>query len=498
MRRLVFVLLLLALCAGLAAQKSPIVNGLNEARFIWRAAEDSLNTYFEDSFSFSLAYNYFTFGLKFNAGLPRYSTDQNQLLDELRPDALGWDWEDLYASYARDAWLIHAGKMEETFGSGMIFRSYENVELDEDYRVTGFKFGYDRGLRLKALYSGYSGGSGGGKLDLAYGMDAEYPVLQPLTLGATAFSAQSYVGTKYLQDNVLGGRAKLRKGPLEAGVEYASRDKVDNPDNGSAVYADASLSLSLLQFGAAYKYYDNFNYYNNFQDIPLANHHSETLSDGQASGSDEQGFQVWTIFSLPRDLTLNLDYAEAWDSSKKLRMNDFYAGLDWMKGKLNGTLSFSYLEKLDESDTELLDGNKNRWQKEYYPGFVVSFPAWGYQPTLTGEFKAVAKESVTQSEQNGVSYDQLYESSHYEPKLQLDVALGKLSLALGAQAWWEDFSSITDGTYWPNLEAKYPILSGTDLVVFVGREAGGKVCRNGVCRYMAPFSGLRVDLNTRF
>ena len=48
--------------------------------------------------------------------------------------------------------------MEETFGSGMIFRSYENVELDEDYRVTGFKFGYDRGLRLKALYSGFSGG----------------------------------------------------------------------------------------------------------------------------------------------------------------------------------------------------------------------------------------------------------------------------------------------------------------------------------------------------
>lgn len=129
---------------------------------------------------------------------------------------------------------------------------------------------------------------------------------------------------------------------------------------------------------------------------------------------------------------------------------------------------------------------------------MLSFPAWGYQPTLTGEFKAVAKESVMQSEQNGVSYDQLYESSHYEPKLQLDVALGKLSLALGAQAWWEDFSSIGDGTYWPNLEAKYPILGGTDLVVFVGREAGGKVCRNGVCRYMAPFSGLRVDLNTRF
>mgnify|MGYP007112911583 CR=1 FL=1 len=189
MRRLVFALLLVALCAGLAAQKSPIVNGLNEARFIWRAAEDSLNTYFEDSFSFSLAYNYFTFGLKFNAGLPRYSTDQNQLLDELRPDALGWDWEDLYASYARDVWLIHAGKMEETFGSGMIFRSYENVELDEDYRVTGFKFGYDRGLRLKALYSGFSGGGGGDKLDLAYGMDAEYPVLKPLTLGATGFEA---------------------------------------------------------------------------------------------------------------------------------------------------------------------------------------------------------------------------------------------------------------------------------------------------------------------
>ena len=52
--------------------------------------------------------------------------------------------------------------------------------------------------------------------------------------------------------------------------------------------------------------------------------------------------------------------------------------------------------------------------------------------------------------------------------------------------------------YWANMEVKYPILEGSDIVLFAGKEPGGKVCRNGVCRYVAPFSGLRVELSTIF
>jgi hypothetical protein len=55
-----------------------------------------------------------------------------------------------------------------------------------------------------------------------------------------------------------------------------------------------------------------------------------------------------------------------------------------------------------------------------------------------------------------------------------------------------------ESNYWPAIELKYPIFNHSDLILFGGKEAGGKVCRNGVCRYVAPFEGLKVELNTRF
>ncbi|MDD4224647.1 MAG: hypothetical protein PHD87_08700, partial [Candidatus Cloacimonetes bacterium] len=109
-----------------------------------------------------------------------------------------------------------------------------------------------------------------------------------------------------------------------------------------------------------------------------------------------------------------------------------------------------------------------------------------------GEFKTVEK-LVADTVQN-----EYVEVRHYEPRLQADLSLGKLSLSVGVQSWWNDLSSILSSNYWPGIELKYPVLADTDLVLFAGREAGGKVCRNGVCRYVAPFSGLRLELATRF
>ncbi|MBW6513851.1 MAG: hypothetical protein K0B87_03740 [Candidatus Syntrophosphaera sp.] len=482
MRRLILPLLLLTLSLALGAQSSLLVNGMNEAKFTYRTAPDSLNAYFRDSFSFNLGYRNFRFGMKFIAELPKYSTSQSELLDELSADRLNLGWKELHASYAKDAYLIHAGTIEETFGSGIVFRSFEDLEFDQDNRVSGFKFAYDDALRLKALYSGIPNPGAPSKLDLAYGLDAEYPVWQGFTLGGSALAMRDLTPfNTYSQNDVFGGRLRFQSGPLETTAEYSQRELYRRGMglaslSGSALYGTLALSFSPLQFGGAYKRYDQFQY--RLQDLPLANYHNETLADNQGSGIDEEGFQAWTNLTFIQDLVINLDYAEAWNQAKTMRMNDAYFGLDWTQDNLIGTLSYSHVEKVDN---EL-----SHWQKETYPGFNLGFPAGRTSLVLSGEFKTVEKQSFD------------LESSHYEPKLQADVTLGKLALSVGAQSWWEDFSAITDSRYWANLEAKYPILSGTDLVFFAGKEAGGKVCRNGVCRYVAPFSGLRLELNTRF
>ncbi|HNT51783.1 MAG TPA: DUF6029 family protein [Candidatus Syntrophosphaera sp.] len=482
MRRLIPLLLFVSLLAGLGAQSNLVLSGVNEASFTYRTVPDSLNAYFRNAFSFGLGYRNFSFGMKFVAELPKYSTSQSELLDDLVSDRLDLGWRELYASYTKGAYLIHAGTIEESFGSGMTFRSFEDLEFDADNRVTGFKFGYDDLLRIKALYSGIASISNPDKLDLAYGLDAEYPVLSILSLGATALAQRNLTAFgNYSQSDVFGGRAKFQTGAFEASVEYARRELyrrgMDLPGiSGSGLYGTLSLNFGAVTAGGAYKRYDQFQY--RLQDLPLANHHNETLADNQGSGTDEEGFQGWAYIALPAGFNLNLDYAEAWNDAQDMRMNDAYAGLEYTGGSIAAAMSWNHIEKVDDA--------LSKWQKEYYPAFNLSFPAWGRNLVLSGEFKTIEKQ------------DQALESRHYEPKLQADIGLGKLGVSLGMQSWWHDFSSLTDSRYWTNMEIKYPILADTELLLFAGTEAGGKVCRNGVCRYVAPFSGLRLELNTRF
>ncbi len=486
-QKLTFLILLLALFLPLAAQNTPQINGTNDASFIYRTAPDSLNIYFDNSFAFGLDYKGFSFGMKFNAGLPYYSLEQSGLFDELDPESLEMGWEELYAAYSRGAYSIHGGIMEESFGSGIVFRSYEDAEMDLDYRVTGFRFAYDDLFRLKTLYSGYPNPDAADKLDLAYGADLEVPVFNFLTLGTSFVGMQTLLGNSYRQDDVLGARARLMFSFLDFSAETALRDdkNKDGTINGKALYLAASSGFGPVQFGGAYKLYDNFEYRNRLQDLPLANHHNETLADSQGSGRDERGFQAWTNIAPWRGMNLELDYAEAWDSAREKRMNDAYAGLEMELGQTNTIISYSQVEKIDNS--------ANQWQKESYPAFTVSFPARKVGMVISGEFKTVEKTVLNTHEPHNY-----VDILHYEPRLQADLSIQKLNVSLALQSWWNDFSSIGSSHYWPGVEIKYPILPDTDLLLFAGREAGGKVCRNGICRYVAPFSGLRLELHTRF
>ncbi len=483
MSRTIILLVLLALSLGLlSAQNTLQVNGLNEAKFIYRTVPDSLNAYFRDSFSFNMGYRNFSFGMKFIAELPKYSTSQSDLLDELSPERLSLGWKELYVSYAKDAYLVHAGTIEETFGNGTVFRSFQDIEFDRDNRVTGFKFGYDDVLRVKALYAGITSPGTTDKLDIVYGMDAEYPVLGELTLGASAVAMRNLTAfNTYSQNDVFGGRLKFQSGVFDLSAEYSQRELYHRgmglaPVSGTAMYANTALMFEPVQVGAVYKSYDKFQYL--LQDLPLANYHNETLADSQSSGTDEEGFQGWANFSFINNIGIYVDYAEAWSSAQDMKMNDAYGAVEWEKGSLLATVSYSHVEKVNDA--------LSQWQKEVYPGFHLSFPAGKTNMVLAGELKMVTKQSFA------------VETSHFEPKLQADISMGKLGLSVAGGSWMEELSAVMESRYWANMEVKYPILDGTELVLFGGKEPGGKVCRNGVCRYVAPFSGLRLELSTRF
>jgi hypothetical protein len=465
----------------LFAQNTLNINGLNEAKFIYRTAPDSLNAYFYDSFAFNLAYRNFSFGMKFIAELPKYTTEQSELIGELDPNRLSYGWKELYASYSKDAYTIFAGTTEETFGNGLSFRSYKDIEFDEDHRIESFLVKYDEVLKFKAFYGAIESPGNVGKYDLAYGADAQYPLWDGFQIGASAVAFRNIDAMNhYNQRDVFSGRFNYNLGSLDLSGEYVSSELYHQPGieptTGKAIYATGSYNLGPLSLGGAYKEYDKFQY--RLHDLPLANHHSETLSDGQASGQDEIGYQGYGTIDFGKNISLLVDYAEAWNSSKERRMNDAYTGIDWVgEGKSLG-LSYSHIEKLDDL--------YQTWQKEMIPAATLGFTLADILMQLQGEYKVVTKDK------------QDVETTHYEPKMQADLPLGKLSLSLGAQSYWEDVSELMNSRYWASVEAKYPVAANTDVIIFAGKEAGGKVCRNGVCRYVAPFQGLKVELNTRF
>jgi len=480
MKWLTFMLLLISV--GLMAQNTLQVSGLNEAQFIYRTAEDSLNAYFRDAFSFRLAYNNFNFGMKFVAELPKYSNNQSELLAELDPNRLSTGWQELYAAYEKDELLLRAGTIEESFGIGIAFRSWEDVEFDQDNRVDGFLLRYDGDLKVKALYSAIPNQIQPERLDLAYGTDLFYTGLDMVQFGLSAISYRRLTPlNRYNQQDVFAVRSHVNLGFGDVYAEYAATELYRNaPTNydGSALYVNLSLYPEAVPvlFGAAYKNYYRFDF--RLQDLPAANHHGETLADDQNAGVDEEGIQGWVTWTINDHFSYSIDYAEAWDSEFDKRMNNLWTAFQYGSGHHRLSLEYSHVEKRDKS--------ASKWQLEATPAVHLSIPIMDRVVNWLAEYKYVEK----------THYDQRF--IHYEPRIQAEMTFNKLALALGVQSRWNSDRTPLDARYQANIELRYQLFDHSEVSILAGEEAGGKVCRNGICRFVAPFKGIKAELTTRF
>ena len=479
-------MLLIFIGSLFAATDELYLNGLNETTYIYRTAQDSLNSYFRDAFSFSFGYRDFTMGVKFLAELPKYSTDQNQLMGELDSNRLNSRWTERYLEYEKDDLLLHGGTISESFGSGMVFRSWEDLEFDQDTRFDGFLVKYNNLVKLKALYGALPNRNQATKYDLVYGADAELPIFSNLSLGASALTIRTWKATNlYNQQDVLSGKTNWNFDMWDGSVEYAKTSLFRNAQGantegtGINAYTNLYLKPALLKslsIGAGYKYYDKFQY--RTQDLKTNNYHNETLADNLPTGTDEEGLQGMITLAPNDEVSFTSNYAEAWNSKFTKRMNDIYNSLEWQLD--SSTLLFEY------GHTEKLDKATDHWQKDLKPAVSFSMPIEGYSLTTKAEYEYIEK----------INHD--IKTWHYEPMLQMDLGLGKLSVSVAAESQWKDASDITKGRYWANTEIKYAAFEHTDITLFAGKQAGGKVCRNGICRYVAPFQGFKLEATTRF
>jgi len=159
-------------------------------------------------------------------------------------------------------------------------------------------------------------------------------------------------------------------------------------------------------------------------------------------------------------------------------MNDMYNSLEWQLGKSTLLLEYGHTEKLDKVT--------DHWQKDLKPAVSYSLPLGTYSLTTKAEYEYI--EKVNQDDK----------AWHYEPMLQIDLGMGKLSVSVASESQWKYSEDVMGSRYWANCEIKYAAFEHTDITVFAGKEAGGKVCRNGICRYVAPFQGVKLEAITRF
>jgi len=452
------------------------ISGFNQAEFIHRTAEDSLKNYFENELGLVVDYNNLSFGITFNAYLPKY--DDDAPLDELRSSDLAYEWDERYLTYNADNIGLKVGTLSESFGTGMTFRAYENEDLDHDNRLEGAMttFQYDR-FKSKAIY-GVSANSNNPENDDTFA-GAEFSLSHDyLTWGGSAIQIREMMTTtSYSNRQVYSSNLNLFFDFMDIYGEYAYTELEQGIRKyGHGIYANSNFYLGSFTFSAYYKKFKNFNY--SLNDLPTLNHADDILYEDKPVQDEEGGMGELTWDNAFARLFGS--YAEAWSSDYNYRLSNGFIETSKELGDNLLTLSYEHFERKNRDD--------GHWSKEFTPTASIDIP-------LENNLSLYLKGAYTMNEEQHNFGDT---ENFVEPLLQTDLMYQNYALSLVAEAQMEDLSSISDAEYWVGATLSASLVDNTSLNLFVGKQKGGKLCQNGTCKEVKPFEGVKIEITTKF
>ncbi|MDP8241694.1 MAG: DUF6029 family protein [Candidatus Celaenobacter antarcticus] len=476
MKKIILIILILSLASSLFALKDFRVTGLNEATYVYKNAVDSLKNYFSDEFSFRMTYKNFTFGMKFIANLPRY--DDYSAMQDLTSQSISYTWDERFLEYRVDDFSARAGNFEQVFGSGIALRVYRDKDFNIDTRLNGFSAEiFPQSFQMKALYGALPNEDNDTKNDLVAGLDVQKDIFDPLKLGASFVNVREWqAGDNYLDRKIFGARTDLNASLFDLRAEYGYLDQSEGiSKTGHAFYGNLNTYFNAISFTVAYNNYLNFD--SRLNDVPILNHSNEAMYDSPI-GKDQQGVMGEVMF-IPDDFNeLVLNYSEEWNDAWTIRQSDLWMEAIHYFDTSILSVSFSHLERKDEET--------NRWEKEVTPTLMYDF--------MIGETPLSIKVEYQY-------YDKHYQQEkthHGEPLLQIDTNIFEIDCSVIAEYSYEKMKDIGKNPLWLGAEISKEIFENTTMRLFVGKEKGGKVCRNGICKYRNQFEGLRLELITAF
>jgi hypothetical protein len=197
---------------------------------------------------------------KFSAGL-RYENYETPLIDFENIGYKGSGIPYRFITYRNNELEVTAGNYYEQFGSGIIFRSYEDRGLGYDNAIDGFRIKYHpyKGIYLKGIIGKqrlfFTKGEG-----MVRGADAEWSINESFSLDSlkTKFIIGGSFVSKYQQDRdpiyilpenvgAAAGRINVTRGGLNISAEYAQ--KVNDPSQTNQyIYKEGSASILNLNY----------------------------------------------------------------------------------------------------------------------------------------------------------------------------------------------------------------------------------------------------------
>ncbi len=447
------------------------ISGVNEAQFIKLYTEKAHSNYFHNETNLLFNYRNIDFGLSFYANYPKY--DRFESPEDLDSKDISYSWDELYVRANLPHLDLRAGSFTEYFGNGLLLRSFRDKNLNIDKRLNGLNTKvFNDVFSLKGFYASI--------LDENYntvgGLDLSSNVLTNLNLGLSFLSTQERrIDGKYRSRIAGSARMTYFNDFLDLEGEYAGSKIYRNPAiiKGDAIYGLVNSYLGSFTVTTGYKKYRKMNHFLN--DLPTLNASDEPLSEKFEPGYDEEGIMGALKYSVSYHTELYLNYSEAWSSDFKVRQSDLLITAKKEFDDLIITAEYGQIE--------LLDKDWNLWEKSMTPAISFDFP-----------LSVIATHLRTQYQKREKSYADIL----HNPLLQSDFSYGGYGISILSETEFKSFSEMDKSKYWLGIEVKADIFSHSNFKLFVGSEKGGKICRNGVCYYTAPFDGIRAELTTRF
>ena len=484
------------------------VQGVNRAEF-W-AFKDSLKTSLEDKADLNLKYG------DLNGALGLFMFEPSKPWVGLRQPTRLLDYT---IAYSPKRFEVLYGKYFQTFGKGLALNTFNDDDFRHYKSLNGLRATAHLPLRTDLVLLQ-------GRMRDLFFQENTYKILNladtsDQVLGADLSSrpfrdfkrapavARDFgVGGRYVRINrssdltskafteLFGGDASAKVGPFQAYGEVCwrlgTKPLVGGRDKGLGYYLDLQANVAGVSLLGEYMDYNRLAVPEEITPGNLALYRyneppTPILSGGSVNqGADERGFGINASSTPIAPLYLEGDFGRLYTH------DDTSAGVLEGQGKARYSLgtSWTFEGKFDhmlQKNTEL--GTEQRITDD--PTIHVNYVVGNHTFAFEGDYNFVNEES---SDSIGTFW------KYHETGVALSYGYGANLLFT---AGWQGVDRklhkrYADQTSWPIFETVWTINDRNVLRVRVGSEKGGYTCSGGVCRFETPFTGVKLQLVSKF